>query len=116
MVHLLPAVTKRAFRQILQGVQLLHSCGFALMDCKPDNILVSMGPWGEDVHCTVVDLGSCKKFTAGRPCLAIQFIISLVISQGMSSLVNCRRTVIEYCRSVAQVASHKARGRSCHPG
>ena len=50
----------------VQGYAVLHSCGFCSMDCKSDNILASMGPLGEDLHCTVTDLGSALRATAGQ--------------------------------------------------
>ena len=50
----------------MQGLQVLHSCGFCSMDCKSDNVMVSMGPLGEDLHCTLVDLGSAARINAGR--------------------------------------------------
>lgn len=44
---------------VCMGLQVLHSCSSDMMDCKGDNVLVAMGPLGEDLHCTLVDLSSC---------------------------------------------------------
>lgn len=51
----------------MQGLEVLHSCGFCSLDCKSSNVMVSMGPLGEDLHCTLVDLGSATRVTAGQP-------------------------------------------------
>ena len=49
-------------------MQILHSCKYAMLDCKSDNIMVASGPLGEDIHCTVTDLGSAVKQNKGKHC------------------------------------------------
>lgn len=49
---------KHCFKQILQGLKVLHDCGWAHMDLKPSKVQVRMGSDGATPHCTIVDLGA----------------------------------------------------------
>lgn len=44
--------------RLMQGLKVLHDCGWAHMDLKPSKVQVRMGSDGATPHCTIVDLGA----------------------------------------------------------
>jgi len=48
----------------LQGLDVLHSCGWAHMHIKMDNVQANISADGRKIQCQVIDLGCATKASA----------------------------------------------------
>ena len=55
------AICKYYFRQVLQGVNYIHSKGFSHRDLKPENVFIVEEPGVQD-HVKIVDFGFARVF------------------------------------------------------
>ncbi len=51
----------------LQGVEVLHNCGWAHMHIKMDNVQADISAHRRRVQCQVIDLGCAIKASARKP-------------------------------------------------
>jgi len=73
-------------RQLLLGLQHLHSAGVAHEDVQPRNILVIDGPPGQDLRLKLIDYGLATKYAKGTPVLQLQCCYCLAPEQVHGSI------------------------------
>ncbi|KAL0020415.1 hypothetical protein WJX77_000683 [Trebouxia sp. C0004] len=64
-VHLV----QRCLSQTFQGLEALHSCGWAHMDMRMDNVRANISAHGRRVQCQVISLGCATKASAREQCV-----------------------------------------------
>mmetsp|Transcript_27479 Transcript_27479/g.85513 ORF Transcript_27479/g.85513 Transcript_27479/m.85513 type:complete len:523 (+) Transcript_27479:57-1625(+) len=84
----------RLMRQLLLGLQHLHSAGLAHKDVQPRNILVFERPLGQDLRVKLIDYGLAGKYAKVPPPIAFQCCHCLAPEQ-ISGSISPRTVLME---------------------